>query len=210
MSNSLRSHGLQHTRLPCPSPTPGACSNSCPSSRWCHPTISSSVVPFSSCLLSFLASGSFPLSQFFTLGPKYWSFSFSISPFSLVFLRWSSYHSDLSSSSVFVLWEGALKCSGKNLKPFSVSSLTRAKYDETWTPLVWEQCLYSCSQRDILAAWSHCLCWIRKLQPLWINWAELYLGASINLTVFIWAHFWSCRNFKNLVSGIPGVLFSNQ
>ena len=55
VSNSLWSHGLQHTRLPCPSPTPGANSNSQPSSRWCHPTISSSVVPFSSCLQSFLA-----------------------------------------------------------------------------------------------------------------------------------------------------------
>ena len=62
MSDSLRPHGLQHTRLPCPSPTPGACSNSHPSSWWCHPTISSSVVPFSSCLQSFPASGSFPMS----------------------------------------------------------------------------------------------------------------------------------------------------
>ena len=52
VSSSLRSHGLHHTRLPCPSPTPVACSNSCPSSRWCHPTISSSVVPFASCLQS--------------------------------------------------------------------------------------------------------------------------------------------------------------
>ena len=61
-------HGLQHVRLPCPSPTPGAYSNSCPLSRWCHPTISSSVVPFSSCLQSFPASGSFPMSQFFVSG----------------------------------------------------------------------------------------------------------------------------------------------
>ena len=66
--DSLRPHGLQHARLPCPSPTPGACSNSCPSSQWNHPTISSSVVPFSSCLQSFPASGSFPMSQFFTSG----------------------------------------------------------------------------------------------------------------------------------------------
>ena len=65
-SDSLRPHGLQHARLPCPSPTPGACSNSCPLNRWCHPTISSSVVPFSSCLQSFPASGSFPVSRFFT------------------------------------------------------------------------------------------------------------------------------------------------
>ena len=64
-SGSLRPHGLQHARLPCPSPSPRACSNSCPSSRWCHPAISSSVVPFSSCLQSFPASGSFPVSQFF-------------------------------------------------------------------------------------------------------------------------------------------------
>ena len=64
-SNSLRPHGLQHTRLPCPLPTPGACSNSCPSSQWCHPTISSSVSPFSFCLQSFPALGSFPMNQFF-------------------------------------------------------------------------------------------------------------------------------------------------
>ena len=68
VSDSLQPHGLQHARLPCPSPTPGACSNSCPSSRWCHPTISSSVIPFSSCLQSFPASRPFPMNQFFTSG----------------------------------------------------------------------------------------------------------------------------------------------
>ena len=68
MSDSLRSHGLQHTRLPCPSPTLRTYSNSCPSSQWCHLTISSSVIPFSSCLQSFPASGSFQMSQFFTSG----------------------------------------------------------------------------------------------------------------------------------------------
>ena len=62
---TLRPHGPQHTRPPSPSPTPGVCSNSSPSSQWCHPTISSSVVPFSSCLQSFPASGSFPMSQLF-------------------------------------------------------------------------------------------------------------------------------------------------
>ena len=65
MSDSLWPHELQHTRLPCLSPTPGTCSNSCPLSQWCHPTISSSVIPFSSCLQSFPAWGSFPMSQFF-------------------------------------------------------------------------------------------------------------------------------------------------
>ena len=63
-------HGLQHARLPCPSPTPGAYSNSCPSSRWCHPTISPSVNPFSSCLQSFPPSRTFPMSRFFTSGGR--------------------------------------------------------------------------------------------------------------------------------------------
>ena len=80
VSDSFRPHGLQHARLPCPSQTSGVCSNPCPSNRWCHPTISSSVVPFSSCLQFFPASRSFPMSQFFIRGPKCWSFDFSISP----------------------------------------------------------------------------------------------------------------------------------
>ena len=66
VSDSLQPHELQNARFPCPSPTPGTYSNSCPLSRWCHPTISSSVVPFSSCLQFFPASGSFLASQFFT------------------------------------------------------------------------------------------------------------------------------------------------
>ena len=68
VSNSLRPHGLQHARPPCPSPTPGVYPNSCPLSRWCHPTISSSVVPFFSCPQSFPASGSFQMSQLFASG----------------------------------------------------------------------------------------------------------------------------------------------
>ena len=68
MSDSLRCHGLQHTRLPCPSRTPWACLNSCPWNQWYHPTISSSVFPFSSCLQNFPASGSFPTNQLFAPG----------------------------------------------------------------------------------------------------------------------------------------------
>ena len=68
MYNSLWPHRVQHARRPCTSPTPRAWSNSCPLTQWCHPTISSSVVPFPSCLQSFPASGSFPMSQFFTSG----------------------------------------------------------------------------------------------------------------------------------------------
>ena len=78
VSNSLWSHESQHARPPCPSPTPRVHPNPCPSSQWCHPTISSSVVPFSSCPQPFPASGSFPMSQL--RWPKYWSFSFNISP----------------------------------------------------------------------------------------------------------------------------------
>ena len=68
MSDSLRPHGLQHTRPPCQSPAPRVYPNSCPLSRWCHLAISSSVIPFASCLQSFPASGSFQMSQFFTSG----------------------------------------------------------------------------------------------------------------------------------------------
>ena len=68
VSDSLRPHELQHARPPCPSPTPGVYSKSCPSSRWCHPAISSSVIPFSSCPQSLPASGSFPMSQLFVWG----------------------------------------------------------------------------------------------------------------------------------------------
>ena len=79
VSDSFRPHESQHARPPCPSLTPGVNSDSCPSSWWCHPTISSSVVPFSSCLQSFPASGSFPMSQFFASGGQsIGSFSFSI------------------------------------------------------------------------------------------------------------------------------------
>ena len=81
VSNSLWPYGLQLARPPCPSPIPRACSISYPSSQWCHPTISFFVVPLSSCLQSFPASASFPMSQFFTSGSqKYWSFNFNISP----------------------------------------------------------------------------------------------------------------------------------
>ena len=83
MSNSLWPHGLQHARLPCPSPTPGAYPNSCPSSWWCHPTISSSGIPFSSSLQSFPASGSFPMSQVFASGGQSIGASESILPMNI-------------------------------------------------------------------------------------------------------------------------------
>ena len=88
-SDSLQPHGLQHTRTPCPLPTPRVYPNSCPLSRCCHPTITSSVIPFSSCLWSFPASVFSNESAFCITWPKNWSFSFNISP--------SSEHSGLIS-----------------------------------------------------------------------------------------------------------------
>ena len=88
VSDSLRPHGQQHTRLPCPSPSLGACSNSLPWSRWCHPSISSFVIPLPSCLLSFPASGSFLMSQFFTSGGQSIGASSSASVFTKTIQDW--------------------------------------------------------------------------------------------------------------------------
>ena len=85
VSNSLQPHGLQHARLPCPSSTPGAYSISHPSSWWCHPTISSSVLPFFSRLQSFSASGSFPVSQFFASVAKVLEFQLQHQSFQWIF-----------------------------------------------------------------------------------------------------------------------------
>ena len=99
VSDSLRHHRLQHVRPPCQSPTTGVYSNSCPLSRWCHVTISSSVIPFSSCLQSFPASGSFQMSQFFTLGGQSIGVSASVLPMNIQDwfpLGWTSWISLLS------------------------------------------------------------------------------------------------------------------
>ena len=83
VSDSLQPHGLQHAKFPCPLPTPRAYSNSCPSSWWCHPTISSSVVPFFSCLQSFPASGSFLINQLFATGGQSIGASASVLPMNI-------------------------------------------------------------------------------------------------------------------------------
>ena len=106
MSNSLQPHGLQYTRPPCPSPTPGVCSDSCPLSWWFHPTISSSVVPFSSHLQSFPTSESFQMSQFFPSGGQSIGVSASASVFSMNIqdwfpLGWTGWISLLSKRRVF-------------------------------------------------------------------------------------------------------------
>ena len=88
MSSDLQTHGLQPARLPSPSPSLRTCSNSCPLSWWCHPTISSFVVPFSSCLQSFPASESFPMSHFFTSDDQSNELSVSASPLPMNILDW--------------------------------------------------------------------------------------------------------------------------
>ena len=88
VSDSLWPHVLQHTRLSCRSQTPGACSNSCSPSQWCHPTVWFSVIPFSSCLQSFPAPGSFPVSHFFTSGGQIIGVSASASVFAMDIQDW--------------------------------------------------------------------------------------------------------------------------
>ena len=131
VSKSLQPHRLQHTRLPCPSPTPGACWNSYPSSQWCHPAISSSVAPFSSCLQSFPIFQSFPIGSVLCIRwPKYWSFSFSISP--------SNEYSGLISFRIdwFDLFavEGTLESSTSQFKSIS-SSVPSFLYSPTLTSI---------------------------------------------------------------------------
>ena len=89
MSDSLRPHGPQHARPPCPSPTPGVHPNPCPLSQWCHPTISSSVIPFSSCLQSFPTSGPFQMSQLFASGGQIIGVSASASVLPMNTQDWS-------------------------------------------------------------------------------------------------------------------------
>jgi len=98
MCQSLRPHGLQHARPPCPSPTPRLYSNSCPLSRWCHPTISFSVVPFSSCPQSLLSSGSFSMSQFFASGGQSFGVSASGSVLPMNIQDWFLYDGLVGSS----------------------------------------------------------------------------------------------------------------
>ena len=118
MSDSSWPHGLQHTRFPCPSPTPGAYSKSCLLSQWCHSSISSSVVPFSTCQQSLPGSGFFPNESIIHIRwPKYWSFSFSISP--------SKEHPGLISSE----WTGWISLQSKGLsRVFSNTTVQKHQF----------------------------------------------------------------------------------
>ena len=154
MSSSLQLHELQHARLPCPSPSPEACSNSRPLSRWCHPTISSSVTPFSSCPQSFPASGSFPVSRLFTSGGQgYWSFSFSIRP--------SSEYSGLISFRIDWLDLLAVQDSEESSPTSQFKSINSSALSLLYGPTLTSICDYwknhSFDYTDLLSAkWCYC------------------------------------------------------
>ena len=131
MSNSLRPHGLQHTRLPCPSPIPGAYSNSCISSWWCHPAISSSVIPFSSCLQSFPALRSFPVNRLFASGSQSIGASASALVLPMNIQDWSP-----------LGWTGLISLQSKGLSRV-FSSTTVQKHQSFGTqPSLWVQLLH--------------------------------------------------------------------
>ena len=131
MSDSLRPHGLQHTRLPCPSPTPRVHSDSCPSSRWCHPDISSSVIPFSSCPQSLQVSESFPMSQFFISGSQSIgvSASYSVLPMNIQDwdpLGWTGWISLLSKRLLSLLQHNSSKTSILRHSAFFIVQLSNS------------------------------------------------------------------------------------
>ena len=129
VSNSVWPHEPQHARLPCPSPTPGVYPNSCPLSRWCYPTISSSVIPFSSRLQSFLASGSFQMSQFFTSGGQNIGVSVSTSVLPMNSQDWPP-----------LGWTGWISLQSKGLsRVFSNTTVQKHQYFST------QLSLWSCS-----------------------------------------------------------------
>ena len=118
VSDSLGPHESQHARPPCPSPTPGVYSNSCPLSQWCHPAISSSVIPFSSCPQSLPASGSFPMSQLFASGGQSIGVSASTSVFPMNTQDWSP-----------LGWTGWISLQSKGLsKVFSNTTVQKHKF----------------------------------------------------------------------------------
>ena len=130
VSDSLWPHGQQHARLPCPSPAPGACSNSCPSSRWCHPTMSSSVVPFSFHLQSFPASRFFPMSQLFALGGQSIGASASASVIPINIQDWFPFRMD---------WLDLLAVQGtlKSLLQHHSSKASVLRFSAFLSPCIW-------------------------------------------------------------------------
>ena len=148
MSESSQSHGLQHTRLPCPAATPGACSNSYPLSLWCHPTVLSSVAPFSSCLQSFPASGSFPVSQLFTSGGQRTGATASASVLPVNIQDWSP-----------LGWTGWISLQSKGLsRVFSNTTVQKHQFFNTQLSL-WPNSHIHTWLLEKPKLWLHGLCW---------------------------------------------------
>ena len=151
MSDSLRPHGPQHTRPPCPSPTPRVYPNSCPLSWWCHSTISSSVCPFSSCFQSFPASGSFQMSQLFTSGGQSIGVSASTSVLQMNTQDWSP-----------LWWTGWISLQSKGLsRVFSNTTVQKHQFFSAQLSLQSNCHLHTCRCRESLRT-----CFERGLCPL--------------------------------------------
>ena len=163
MSNSLQPHGLQHTRPPCLSPIPGIYSNSCPLSWWCHPTISSSVIPFSSRLQSFPASGSFLLSQFFTSGGQSIGVSASTAVLPMNIQDW------------FPLgWTGWISLKSKGLSRV-FSNTTVQKHQFFSAQLSTNGKIIALTRRTFVSKW-YCVCFLICC----LVWSQLFIqGANI-------------------------------
>ena len=176
MSDSLWPHGLQHARFPCPSPTPRACSNSCPLSQWCHPAISFAVVPFSSCLQSFPASGSFLMSWLFELGDQsiVASASASVLPMNIQDwfpLEWTESLLQHHSSKASILW-----CSAFFIVQFSHPYMTTGKTIALtrWTFVSKVMCLlFNMLSRLVIAFLPRSKCllisWVQSLSAVIIE-----------------------------------------
>ena len=166
MSDSLQTHGLQHTRPPCPSPTPRVYSNPCPLSRWCHPTISSSVVPFSH-LQSFPASGSFQMSQFFASGGQSIGVSDSASVFSTNIqdwcpLGWTGWIS-LQSKGLSRLYDPAIP--RLSIYPKKMKSLKRYVYSNVHN-IIYSQ--YMKSPKVFIKRWMKYMCCMCMYVPAYV------------------------------------------
>ena len=153
MSDSLWPHGLQHARPPCPSPSPGVCSNSCPLSWWCHPTLSSSVVPFSSCSQSFPVSGSFPMSELFTSGVQSIGVSASASVLPKNTQDWSPFGwtgwISLQSKGCSLLWRKVMTSLDSILKSRDVTLSTKVRLVKA---MVFPVVMYGCESWTIKKA----------------------------------------------------------
>ena len=153
VSDSLQPHGLQYARLPCPPPTPGVYSNSCPLSQWCHPTILSSVIPFSSHLQSFPESGSFPMNQFFTSGGQSIGVSASASVLPMNIQDW--FPLGLTGSSPVWMWDLDHKEEGWAQKNWCL-----------WTVVLGEDSWESLGlQGDQISGYKMCKFWGSNVQP---------------------------------------------